>query len=60
MYFSIPSACRVAAPLDLDRLFSLDFRPVDEKRYPCMALARAAMMTGGVAPAVFNAATKWR
>jgi len=31
--------------------FSLDFRPVDEKRYPCMALARAAMMTGGVAPA---------
>jgi 1-deoxy-D-xylulose-5-phosphate reductoisomerase len=48
----------VAAPLDLDRLFSLDFRPVDEKRYPCLSLARSAMMAGGVAPAVFNAANE--
>jgi 1-deoxy-D-xylulose-5-phosphate reductoisomerase len=48
----------IAAPLDLDRLFSLDFRPVDEKRYPCLSLARAAMMAGGVAPAVFNAANE--
>lgn len=48
----------VAAPLDLDRLFSLDFRPVDEKRYPCLALARSTMMAGGVAPAVFNAANE--
>ena len=48
----------VAAPLDLDRLFSLDFRPVDETRYPCLTLARAAMMAGGVAPAVFNAANE--
>jgi 1-deoxy-D-xylulose-5-phosphate reductoisomerase len=48
----------VAAPLDLDRLFSLDFRPVDETRYPCLSLARSAMMAGGVAPAVFNAANE--
>ena len=48
----------VAPPLDLDRLFSLDFRPVDERRYPCLPLARAAMMAGGVAPAVFNAANE--
>lgn len=48
----------IAAPLDLDRLFSLDFRPVDETRYPCLSLARAAMMAGGVAPAVFNAANE--
>ncbi len=48
----------VAAPLDLDRLFSLDFRPVDETRYPCLSLARSAMMAGGVAPVVFNAANE--
>jgi len=48
----------VAEPLDLDRLFSLDFRPVDEKRYPCLPLARAAMMSGGIAPAVYNAANE--
>lgn len=48
----------IAAPLDLDRLFSLDFRPVDETRYPCLSLARAAMMAGGVAPVVFNAANE--
>ena len=41
-----------------DRLFTLDFRPVDETRYPCLRLARAAMMAGGVAPAVYNAANE--
>ena len=44
--------------LPLDKLFSLDFRPVDEVRYPCLRLAREAMMAGGVAPAVFNAANE--
>ena len=46
------------AALPLDRMFSLDFRPVDENRYPCLRLARAAMAAGGVAPAVFNAANE--
>ena len=44
--------------LSLDRIFSLDFRPVDEVRYPCLRLAREAMAAGGVAPAVFNAANE--
>jgi 1-deoxy-D-xylulose-5-phosphate reductoisomerase len=44
--------------LSLDRIFSLDFRPVDEARYPCLRLAREAMTAGGVAPAVFNAANE--
>ena len=44
--------------LPLDRPFSLDFRPVDEVRYPCLRLAREAMTAGGVAPAVFNAANE--
>jgi len=44
--------------LPLDQLFSLDFRPVDETRYPCLRLAREAMRTGGSAPATFNAANE--
>ena len=48
----------IDAPLDLQKLFSLDFCPVDETRYPCLRLARAAMDAGGVAPAVYNAANE--
>ena len=36
----------------------LDFRPVDEQRYPCLRLAREAMISGGIAPAIFNAANE--
>jgi 1-deoxy-D-xylulose-5-phosphate reductoisomerase len=48
----------VDASLDLQKLLTLDFRPVDETRYPCLRLARAAMAAGGVAPAVYNAANE--
>ena len=48
----------VEPPLDLARIFSLDFRPVDETRFPMMRLARSAMSAGGTAPAVFNAANE--
>ncbi len=44
--------------LPLDKVFALDFRPVDETRYPCLRLARGAMAAGGTAPAVFNAANE--
>jgi len=44
--------------LPLDKVFALDFRPVDETRYPCLRLAREAMAAGGTAPAVFNAANE--
>ena len=44
--------------LPLDKIFSLDFRPMDEARYPCLRLAREAMAAGGVAPAIFNAANE--
>lgn len=46
------------AGLGLDRAFSLDFRPVEPARYPCLRLARDAMTAGGTAPAVFNAANE--
>ncbi len=48
----------VDAPLDLSRLFSLDFRPVDEQRFPMLGLARQVMGAGGTAPAIFNAANE--
>jgi 1-deoxy-D-xylulose-5-phosphate reductoisomerase len=48
----------IDAPLDLQKLFSLDFCPVDETRYPCLRLARTVMDAGGVAPAVYNAANE--
>jgi 1-deoxy-D-xylulose-5-phosphate reductoisomerase len=48
----------VESPLDLARRFSLDFRPVDENRFPLLRLARQCMQEGGTAPAVFNAANE--
>ena len=46
----------IDAPLDLQKLITLEFRPLDEARFPCLRLARMAMDAGGVAPAVYNAA----
>ena len=46
------------AALPLDRLFSLEFRPADEGRFPMLRLAREAMERGGAAPAVYNAANE--
>ena len=48
----------VDRPLDLKKLFSLDFRPIDETRFPLLALAKQAMHTGGAAPAIYNAANE--
>jgi len=46
----------VEPPLDFTRLVTLEFKPVDESRYPMLRFARESMVAGGVAPAVFNAA----
>jgi 1-deoxy-D-xylulose-5-phosphate reductoisomerase len=51
-----PASTDTALPLE--RVFSLDFRPADETRYPCLRLARESMQAGGTAPAVFNAANE--
>ena len=44
--------------LSLDQMLTLDFRPADEGRYPCLRLAKEAMRSGGTAPAIFNAANE--
>lgn len=46
------------APLDFIALARLDFSAPDEQRFPCLALARQAFITGGVAPAWLNAANE--
>ena len=44
--------------LDFTKLLGLEFRPVDETRFPLLRLARETMVAGGVAPAVYNAANE--
>ena len=51
-----PASTDTALPLE--KIFSLDFRPADGTRYPCLRLAREAMQAGGTAPAVFNASNE--
>jgi 1-deoxy-D-xylulose-5-phosphate reductoisomerase len=46
------------APLDLAALGQLSFRPADQARFPCLALAIAAAKAGGAAPIVLNAANE--
>lgn len=52
---------RVKAPfarLDLARIRTLDFLPVDPRRFPAVELAYEACRTGGSMPAVLNAANE--
>lgn len=48
----------VDTALDFTRRVGLEFRPVDEGRFPLLRLAKETMVAGGVAPAVFNAANE--
>jgi 1-deoxy-D-xylulose-5-phosphate reductoisomerase len=44
--------------LDLVARGRLDFEPPDHSRFPCLMLARDALLSGGSAPAVLNAANE--
>ncbi len=46
------------ASLDLPALARLDFESPDLDAFPCLALAYAALATGGTAPAILNAANE--
>ena len=46
------------APLDLFAIARLDFEAPDERRFPCLRLAREAAECGGTAPALLNAANE--
>jgi 1-deoxy-D-xylulose-5-phosphate reductoisomerase len=45
-------------PLDLARVGTLTFEPVDLEAFPCLRLAREAALAGGTAPCVLNAANE--
>jgi 1-deoxy-D-xylulose-5-phosphate reductoisomerase len=47
-----------ATPLDLGAIGQLSFERPDFKRFPCLALAYAALRAGGTASAVLNAANE--
>jgi 1-deoxy-D-xylulose-5-phosphate reductoisomerase len=44
--------------LDLVEVGALHFAPADQRRFPCMRLAREALRAGGTVPAVLNAANE--
>ncbi len=44
--------------IDLAELGRLRFEPADEQRFPCLKLARHALLAGGPAPNVLNAANE--
>jgi 1-deoxy-D-xylulose-5-phosphate reductoisomerase len=46
------------AALDLAQVGALTFTAPDPERFPCLALARAALASGGTAPATLNAANE--
>ncbi len=48
----------VDSALDFTKLLGLEFRPVDEARFPLLRLAKQTMQTGGIGPAVYNAANE--
>ncbi|MDP0498765.1 MAG: 1-deoxy-D-xylulose-5-phosphate reductoisomerase [Verrucomicrobiota bacterium JB022] len=48
----------VTQSLDFTRALQLDFLPPDTERFPCLRLAREAMVRGGAAPGIFNAANE--
>jgi 1-deoxy-D-xylulose-5-phosphate reductoisomerase len=57
--FSWPERMAWPAPtLDLARTGALTFEEPDADRFPALGLARAALRTGGAAPATFNAANE--
>ena len=47
-----------AARLDLKTVARMHFEEPDTERFPCLALARQALVMGGLAPAVLNAANE--
>lgn len=47
-----------AEPLDLFQVGGLSFQPPDMRRFPCLRLAYEAARTGGIMPAVLNAANE--
>jgi 1-deoxy-D-xylulose-5-phosphate reductoisomerase len=59
--YALSGPVRTANPYPRLNLLSqsLTFEPPDEKRFPCLALAKHAAALGGTAPAFMNAVNEW-
>ena len=57
-FFYPDRAAGIHKPLDFTSRMSLDFRPPDEIKFPCLRLAREALDAGGFYPAVFSIANE--
>lgn len=54
---SFPESLPPSSPsLDFTRISSLELRPPDETKFPCLRLARQSLQSGDATPALFNAA----
>jgi 1-deoxy-D-xylulose-5-phosphate reductoisomerase len=49
---------RPGAGLDLAAISRLSFEQADERRFPCLTIARAALAAGGAMPTILNAANE--
>jgi len=57
--FALTFPERLSSPyceLDFSKSFDLSFQPPPKEKFPCLELAYQAMQSGGIAPAVLNAA----
>ncbi len=48
----------VDKPIDFTKMFNLEFLPPDLNKFPCLRLAREALISGGTASTIFNAANE--
>ena len=48
----------VEPTIDFTKALQLDFEAPNYERYPCLRLAYEALRSGGVAPAIYNAANE--
>lgn len=46
------------ATMDFTRIHRLELRPPDLEKFPCLRLAKEALASGGLSPAIFNAANE--
>ena len=48
----------LTAPLDLTKVGTLSFFPIDNEVFPSVEMARKSLRTGGINPCVYNAANE--
>ena len=52
------TSCDIIKPLDLNKLFNLQFEELDNERYPLVQIAIDALNKGGIYPCILNASNE--